>query len=83
METEYLIYQHPTGNAQPTPKSYVDTNCLKLSGGTVTGHIIIPNPVISSQNQALSRYPGNTFFVQIINPYAYNRFNNNNLIIII
>ena len=53
---------------------------MKLSGGTVTGHIILANHVLASQDQAnaISRNTGNTFFVQIINPYVYTRFNTSN-----
>ena len=48
---------------------------MKLSGGTVTGHIILTNAILTSQYQALSRNTGNAFFVQITNPYVYHRFN--------
>ena len=63
-------------------KCYVDTNFLKLSGATVTGHIILTNVVLTSQYQAISRNTGNAFFLQIINPYVYTRFNmvNNKII---
>ena len=74
---------NPTDNRDAINKSYVDTNFLKLSGGTVTGHIILANYVLASQDQAISRNTGNAFFVEIINPYVYSRFNmsNNNKII--
>ena len=55
-------------------KKYIDDNYLKLSGGTVTGHIILNNTVLTSQYQALSRTTGNAFFVQITNPYVYHKF---------
>ena len=48
---------------------------MKLSGGTVTGHIILSNTVLTSQYQALSRTTGNAFFVEITNPYVYHQFN--------
>ena len=53
----------------------IDDNYLKLSGGTVTGHIILSNAVLTSQYQAISRSTGNAFFVQITNPYVYHQFN--------
>ena len=55
-------------------RKYIDDNYLKLSGGTVTGHIILNNTVLTSQYQALSRTTGNAFFVQITNPYVYHKF---------
>ena len=66
---------NPTDNRDAINKSYVDTNFLKLSGGTVTGHIILANYILASQDQAISRNTGNDFFVEIINPYVYTRFN--------
>ena len=48
---------------------------MKLSGGTMTGHIILNNAVLTSQYQAISRSTGNAFFVQITNPYVYHQFN--------
>ena len=74
---------NPTDNRDAINKSYVDTNFWKLSGGTVTGHIILANYVLASQDQAISRNTGNAFFVEIINPHVYTRFNmsNNNKII--
>ena len=56
-------------------KSYVDTNFLKLSGSTVTGHIILNNALLVSQYQALSRNTGNAYFVQLNSSYCYNRMN--------
>ena len=56
-------------------KKYIDDNYLKLSGGTVTGHIILNNKILTSQYQAISRNTGNAFFVQITNPYVYHQFN--------
>ena len=53
----------------------MDDNYLKLSGGTVTGHIILNNAILTSQYQAISRNTGNAFFVQITNPYVYHQFN--------
>ena len=71
---------NPTDNRDAINKSYVDTKVLKLSGGTVTGHIILANHVLALQDKAnaISRNTGNTFFVQIINPYVYTRFNMSN-----
>ena len=69
---------NPTDNRDALNKSYVDTNFLKLSGGTVTGHIILANHGLASQGQTISRNTGNAFFVQIINPYIYTRFNMSN-----
>ena len=43
-------------------KKYIDDNYLKLSGGTVTGHIILNNAALASQYQAISRNTGNAFF---------------------
>ena len=48
---------------------------MKLSGGTVTGHIILSNAVLTSQYQTISRNTGNAYFVQIINPYMYTGVN--------
>ena len=56
-------------------KKYIDDNYLKLSGGTMTGHIILKNAVLTSQYQAISRSTGNAFFGQITNPYDYHQFN--------
>ena len=64
----------PTDDKDGVNKKYIDDNYLKLSGGTVTGHIILNNTVLTSQYQALSRTTGNAFFVQITNPYVYHKF---------
>ena len=73
---------NPAANGDAINKSYVDTNFLKPSGGTVTGHIILSNALLVSQYQAISRNTGNAFSVQIINPHVYSRFNTvNNKII--
>ena len=48
---------------------------MKLSGGTVTGHMILSYAILTSQYQAISWNTGNAFFVQITNPYVYHRFN--------
>ena len=48
---------------------------MTLSGGTMTGHIILNNAVLTSQYQAINRNTGNAFFVQITNPYVYHQFN--------
>ena len=56
-------------------KKYIDDNYLKLSGDTMTGHIILNNAVLTSQYQAISRNTGNAFSVQITNPYVYHQFN--------
>ena len=45
---------NPAANGDAINKSYVDTNFSKLSGGTVTGHIIFANHVLASQDQAIS-----------------------------
>ena len=75
---------NPTDNRDAINKSYVDINFLKLSGGTVTDHIILANHVLASQDQAISRNTGNAFFGQVINPYVYTRINmSNNKIIIL
>ena len=73
----------PTNDTDGVNKTYIDDNYLKLSSGTVTGNIILTNPMLLSQCEALSRTTGNAFFVEITNPYVYNRFNmvNNNKII--
>ena len=65
----------PTDTTDGVNKKYVDDNYLKLSGGTMTGHIILNNAVLTSQYQAISRNTGNAFFVQITNPYVYHQFN--------
>ena len=65
----------PTDDKDGVNKKYIDNNNnLKLSGGTVTGHIILNNTVSTPQYQALSRTTGNAFFVQITNPYVYHKF---------
>ena len=64
----------PTDDKDGVNKKYIDDNYLKLSAGTVTGHIILNNTVLTSQYQALSRTTGNAFFVQITNPYVYHKF---------
>ena len=65
----------PTDDKDGVNKKYIDDNYLKLSGGTMTGHIILNNAVLTSQYQAISRSTGNAFFVQITNPYVYHQFN--------
>ena len=65
----------PTDDKDGVNKKYIDDNYLKLSGGTVTGHIILNNAILTSQYQAISRNAGNAFFVQITNPYVYHQFN--------
>ena len=59
-------------------KKYIDDNYLKLSGGTATGHIILSNAVLTSQNQAINRYIRNALFAQITNPYVFSSINMNN-----
>ena len=64
-------------------KKYIDDHYLKLSGGTVTGHIILNNAALVSQYQAIKpKYWKCIFFVQITNPYVYHKFNmvNNRII---
>ena len=58
----------PTDDKDGVDKKYIDDNYLKLSGGTVTGHIILTNAIVTSQYQAINRGIGNAFFVQITNP---------------
>ena len=65
----------PTDDQDGVNKKYIDDNYLKLSGGTVTGQIILNNAILISQYQAISRNTGNAFFVQITNPYVYHKFN--------
>ena len=65
----------PTDDKDGVNKKYIDDNYLKLSGGTVTGNIILTSSMLLSQYQAISRNTGNAFFVQITNPYVYHRFN--------
>ena len=65
----------PTDDQDGVNKKYIDDNYLKLSGGTVTGNIILTSSMLLSQYQAISRNTGNAFFVQITNPYVYHRFN--------
>ena len=65
----------PTDDEDGVNKKYIDDNYLKLSSGTITGHIILNNAVLTSQYQAISRSTGNVFFVKITNPYVYHRFN--------
>ena len=64
-----------TQDGDATNKKYIDDNYLKLSGGTVTGHIILNNPLLVSQYQAISQNTGNAYFVQIFSPHVYSRFN--------
>ena len=54
----------------------IDDNYLKLSGGTVTGHIILSSAVLTSQYQAISRSTGNAFFVQITKSVCFNMVKN-------
>ena len=56
---------NPTDNRDAVSKSWTESNFLKLSGGTVTGHIMLPNPML-------------IFGGQITNPYVYTRFNMTN-----
>ena len=72
----------PTADKEPVTKSYANNKFLPLAGGTFTVHIILSNALLISQYQAISRNTGNAFFVQIINPYVYTRFNmvNNKII---
>ena len=65
----------PTDDKDGVNKKYIDDNYLKLSGGTVTGHITLNNAVLTSHYKAISRNTGNAFFVQITNPYVYHKFN--------
>ena len=65
----------PTDDKDGVNKKYIDDNYLKLSGGTVTGHIILNNAILISQYQAISRNTGNAFFVQVTNLYVYHQFN--------
>ena len=44
----------PTDDKDGVNKKYIDDNYLKLSGGTVTGHIILNNAILISQYQAIS-----------------------------
>lgn len=55
---------NPTSKKDGVNESYAYTNFLKLSGGTVTGHIILSNLIITSHNQALNHNIGNVFFIQ-------------------
>ena len=48
----------PTGNAQPTPKSYVDSNFLKLSGGTMSGTLAMGNNKITGLAEATANGDG-------------------------
>ena len=52
----------PTDDKDGLNKKYIDDNYLKLSGGTVTGHIILNNAILISQYQAISGNTGNAFF---------------------
>ena len=45
----------PTDDKDRVNKKYIYDNYLKLSGGTVTGHIILNNAILTSQYQAISR----------------------------
>ena len=65
----------PTDDKDGANKKYIDDNYLKLSGGTMSGNIIVNNTLLLSQYQALSRTNRNAFFVQITNPYLCTRFN--------
>ena len=38
----------PTDDKDGVDKKYIDDNYLKLSGGTVTGHIILTNDILTS-----------------------------------
>ena len=56
-------------------KSWSERNCLKLSGGRITGQLYLPYSNCVTQNQALNSHTGNNFFVQNYNPYCYKRMN--------
>ena len=47
-----------TDDKDGVDKKYIDDNYLKLSGGTVTGHIILNDAILISQYQAISRNTG-------------------------
>ena len=49
----------PTDTTDGVNKKYIHNNYLKLSGGTMTGHIILNNAVLTSKYQAISRSTGN------------------------
>ena len=51
----------PTDDKDGVNKKYIDDNYLKLSGGTVTGHVILTNATLASQYQAISRNTGMHF----------------------
>ena len=54
---ENIEVHDPINNNQATNKNYVDTNFLDLSGGAMTGEMILPNynyPVTSNTNKAIS-----------------------------
>ena len=38
----------PTDDKDGVDKKYIDNNYLKLSGGTLTGHIILTNDILTS-----------------------------------
>ena len=65
----------PTDDKDGVNKKYIDDNYLKLSGGTMTGHIMLNNKILTSQYQAINRNTGNAFLAQITNPYVYHQFN--------
>ena len=65
----------PTNDIDGANKKYIVDYYLKLSGGTVTGHIMLTNAILASQYQAISLNTRNAFFLQIINPYVYSRLN--------
>ena len=54
---ENIEVHDPINNNQATNKNYVDTNFLDLSGGAMTGEMILPNdnyPVTGNTNKAIS-----------------------------
>ena len=56
----------PTTDKEPTTKSYADSKFLPLAGGTVTGHIILANHVLASQDQPTSSNTGNAFLCKLL-----------------
>ena len=57
---------NPTNNTDGANKKYIDDNYLKLSGGTVTGHVILSNATLASQYQAISRNTGMHFLCKLL-----------------
>ena len=75
------IYNLPTPrkmHSQQLKGTQIDTNFLKLSGGTLTGALYLKTTAQVTHDEALNVTTATAYFVQVHNPYAYTRFNMTN-----